>query len=348
MKIDQAVDLLEMLHDAPLSRISDCLRSFLIAAPGKRLIAADFSNIEGRVNAWLAGQHDKVALFEENGPIYERMGAVIFDTTTEAVVAKGKNCDERDLGKRAELGCGFGMGWRKFKGTAKKEANLRLPDELCIKTVKSWRALNDKIVAAWRAYEDAAVSAVLHPGRVVQAGDTPIRYKQSGSFLFAQLPSGRALTYPYPRLLPRAWAAFSDGTTRALFGRTTEELQAKAEKIAVEEGLKVEEIREHGHALTYKGVNSVTRRWERSSAYGGLLCENVVQATARDMLAEAMFRVEKAGYPIVLHVHDELVAEVDDDFGDLAEFEGLMAAVPAWGTGCPVAAEGWVGKRYRK
>lgn len=348
MKISQAVDLIEMLHDAPLSRISDCLRSFLVAASGKRLICADFSNIEGRVNAWLAKQGDKVELFRQNGPIYERMGATIFDTTVEAVVAKGKDCEERDLGKRAELGAGFGMGWRKFQGTAKKEANLRLSDDLSKKSIKAWRALNDKIVLSWRAYEEAAIGAVLRPGNAFQAGDTPIRYKQSGSFLFCQLPSGRALTYPYPRLQPRAWITFEDETTRAVFGVNDDEIRRKADKIAADEGLVIKDIRAGGHALTFKGVNSMTRRWERQSAYGGLLCENVVQATARDMLAEAMVRVEAAGYPVILHVHDELVAEVDEDFGDLDEFEGLMAEVPTWATGCPIAAEGWVGKRYRK
>ena len=100
-------------------------------------------------------------------------------------------------------------------------------------------------------------------------------------------------------------------------------------------------------ALTYKGEEQ--RQWVRKSAYGGLLAENITQATARDLLVNGMFNWERAGYPIVMHVHDELVSEVRLDSGrNVKEAENLMCQLPPWAAGLPIAAEGWEGERYRK
>jgi DNA polymerase len=95
-------------------------------------------------------------------------------------------------------------------------------------------------------------------------------------------------------------------------------------------------------------VDSLTRKWVRTHTYGGKLVENIVQAVARDMLAEAMFRVEEAGYKIVMHVHDEILSEVPEGFGSVKEFEDIMAIPPKWAEDCPIGVEGWRGKRYRK
>jgi len=96
------------------------------------------------------------------------------------------------------------------------------------------------------------------------------------------------------------------------------------------------------------GQNSVTRRWEQYDLYSGLIAENAVQAIAADVLFEAMLRVENAGMPIVLSVHDEVVCEVEDARADYKKLEQLMSVVPAWAPGLPLAAEGWQGPRYRK
>jgi DNA polymerase len=96
-------------------------------------------------------------------------------------------------------------------------------------------------------------------------------------------------------------------------------------------------------------VHPKTKQWWRGDTYGGTLVENIVQATARDLMAEAMLRVEATGkYRVLMTVHDEVVAECDEGTGDLKEFERLVAEVPRWAEGCPVNAEGWIGQRYRK
>ena len=155
------------------------------------------------------------------------------------------------------------------------------------------------------------MSAVYNPGQVYRVGK--IRYTFRGQFLWCVLPSGRPLAYAKPDIRPRKtpWGDVKD-------------------------------------ALTYMGVNSYTRKWQRIGAYGGLLAENVTQAVARDLMAEAMLRVDDAGYPVVLTVHDEILTETPVGHGSPEHFATLMTQVPGWAEGVPVAADVWEGDRYRK
>ena len=103
------------------------------------------------------------------------------------------------------------------------------------------------------------------------------------------------------------------------------------------------------NGLEFWGTDSrLGGRWAKLDTYGGKLAENITQAVARDLLADAMLRVEAAGYPVVMHVHDEIVSEVPKDFGSLAEFEELICQMPDWATGLPMAVEGFECERYRK
>jgi DNA polymerase len=330
--------LVGMLYDRPLTFVADCIRSMLIAAARKDLIASDFANIEGRVNAWLAGQSDKLELFAADGPIYERMGGVIFGLSTEEVVAKGKDAVERDIGKRAELGCGYQMGAPKFKATAKREANKIIPIELAVKAVKAFREVNHKIVAFWSNLEAAAIDAVRRPGEVTICGR--IKFRKHGSFLVCQLPSGRCIYYPYPRLVQNVWVL--DLKTKA---KRTMRLDAAREAQGAE---KVKIDGQPYQSLVYKGVDTYTKKWQEIDTYGGKLVENVTQAVARDLMADAMLRIDAAGYPVILTVHDEVLSEPAEGFGSVEEFDRMMAEIPGWAAGCPVSAKGWRGKRYRK
>lgn len=330
--------LIGMLYERPLTFVADCIRAMLVAAVGKDLLASDFANIEGRVLAWLAGQTDKLELFAADGPVYERMGAEIFDMTTEQVIAKGKNCTERDIGKRAELGAGFQVGPPKFKAMVKKESGKIISLQLAEKAVKSFRTVNDKIVQFWPALNAAAIDAVRNPGEITICGR--IKYRKHGSFLVCQLPGGRCIYYPYPRLVKNVWV--KDLKTQA---KRTMRLEAARE---AQTAGKVKIDGEPYDSLTYKGVDTYTKKWQEIDTYGGKLVENVTQATARDLMADAMLRVDAAGYPVILTVHDEVLSEPPEGFGSAEEFDRLMSELPVWAAGCPVSAKGWRAKRYRK
>nr|WP_068432507.1 DNA polymerase [Magnetospirillum sp. XM-1]CUW38818.1 Putative Phage-like DNA polymerase\ len=305
---DHSPELVDLLVGPPMSVVSDCLRGIIVAPEGMELMACDFSNIEGRVVAWLAGQNDLVELFRSGGKIYEEMAGFIYDKPASEITKDGI---ERQLGKTAVLGCGYGMGAAKFQATCEKQG-IGIDDDLAKLAVAKYREKNDRIVAFWYDIEDAAIEAVRNPGQPVK--HRHITYGFDGKYLRCLLPSGRKLWYARPRI-------------------------EMDEKFFGKEG------------LTYLGVNSLTKKWGVQRTYGGRLVENITQAVARCLLASAMLRLEAAGYRSVLTVHDEIVAEVPEGWGSVSEMERLMSEVPAWaqvGRVLPVAAEGWRGKRYRK
>lgn len=294
-----AEDYDAIVERAPIMEVlSSMLRYMLIPAPGRTFYCADFSAIEGWVVAWLAGQDGMTS--------YEEMAAAIYGMAVEDV---GEESEERQVGKVAVLGCGYGMGWKKYRDTVKAWTGLEISEELAERAVNTYRSVNQQIRDYWYEVEDAALAAVRTPGLVGRAGR--IKYRVKGPYLWCVLPSGRPLCYPLPRLVD----------TITPWGATKE-------------------------AVEISTTNSYTRKWERRTVYGGLLVENITQAVARDVMADAMLRVEAAGYPITLTVHDEVLAE--SAAGDLAEFQQLMSEMPEWADGLTLKVSGWKGERYRK
>lgn len=336
--------VIELIYGQPLTLIADCVRSMIAAPTGKILRSSDFSNIEGRGVAWLAGQEDKLDAFRaydnKTGPdLYLIQAAGIYNVP----ISEAK--PHRQIGKVAELALGYQGGPRAFAKMAKaygvriaqqyegiwkmsaeefKDTALSAWDDRGRKTGMSregwlaseviklaWRAKNWRIAAYWPEVEEAAIEAVRRDGQIIEAGK--VKFRKAGSFLFCLLPSGRALCYPYPRLKEKEtpWG-------------------------------------EKRQQLVYKSVDQFTKKWQDKTFYGGLGVENITQAISRDVMAEAMERIENAGYNLVLTVHDEIITEDPVDFGSLEHFNELMMTMPAWAAGFPISVGGWEGKRYRK
>lgn len=380
-------DLVALMYGPPLAAVSDCLRSVIRAAPGHDLLAADFSAIEGRVTAWLSGETWKLDAFRANdagtGPgMYELTGAGIFGLPVEAVT---KGHIARQVGKVAELALGFAGGVNAFHSMAKNYPDVRMevalaplweaadPErrdravkryERCLVrrdngtaemsreawiaselTKVGWRAKHPATVAAWAALEDGARAAVMAPGTIVSAF-RKVAFLVKRGFLWMRLPSGRCLAYGMPRTRAQVWARLRNPETGDFFEESEIVPKDRAEALAVKGDAVIE--RSARAAVTALGVNSMTRKYERFALYNGLIMENAVQAIARDIMAAAMLRAEAAGYPLILTVHDELVAEPRWDFGCLYDFTRVICEIPPEYEGLPIAASGWRGERYRK
>jgi DNA polymerase len=335
---EEACDEIALFIGEPMAALSRCLRAMIIAAPGKRLLGADYSNIEGRVNAWLAGETWKVEAFRaydegRGDDLYKLSYASAF-----AIAVADVTKDQRQIGKVMELSLGYQGGWRAF---TKMAANygVSVGQDRAEELKRAWRDAHPMIAQSWWDLQAAAIDAVFNPGLTVPVLQGRVRYKVQHGFLWCLLPSGRTLCYAAPRIV---WVV-RDGNFAAR-GTFHDQKEAEAEITPArqEKGWSVRP------QVEFDGVDSTTKKWGPHQLYGGLQCENIVQAIARDILVDAMLRLEDAGYPIVLTVHDEIIAEVDDGVGSKAEFESLMAVVPSWAEGLPVAVEGWEGTRYAK
>jgi DNA polymerase len=296
-------------HARPLSLIGDITRSLICAPPGYQLIGADFSSIESRVLAWVAGEEWKLdsyrrfdATHDPRDEPYCITACKLFNKPNGTFT---KDDPERAVGKVADLALGYSGGiaaWRKWDDPD------RFSDDEVKGFIHAWRSAHANIKKFWYRLDKAAWTAVQQRGVVARCG--AVRFICNGTFLQLTLPSGRKITYPQPRIIGdehEQHVLFSDNTA----GQFTD--------------------CKHGRG-----------------AYGGLWAENVVSGIARDLLADAMLRIEAAGYPIVLHVHDEAVAEVPEGFGSPVEFTHLMTRQPAWALQLPIAAKAWTGKRYTK
>ncbi len=296
----------------PLVLISSMLRSMIVASEDCTLMAADYNAIEARVTAWLAGERDLVQQFAEDQKVYERMASRVYAIDLGGI---GKDSAERTLGKATVLGCGFGMGGEKFQRAAFEQYGLKITRAFADDVVATYRNTYPAIPKLWRQLDAAVMNAVREPGSVCFAGyEDNIRVMREGSYLWVSIPSRRLLAYPLPRITSRMtpWG-------------------------------------EERPSVVAWGIDSYTRKWKERALYGGLITENIVQATARDLLAASMQRVERAGYPVVLSVHDEIICDVpQDDDHDFNDFLSLMHRKPRWADGCPIKVEGWEGNRYRK
>ena len=347
------IDSIELVTGKPMETLSKCLRAMLIASPGKKFVGGDFSNIEGRVNAWLAGETWKVEAFRQfdqgvGHDLYKVGYAASFGldpaNVTKAQRQIGK-VQELALGYQGSVGAYITMGavygirpaevaevaaattdqndWllTRSKFTETSSYGLDVDVWTGIKSVvNAWRAAHPNIVQGWWDLQDAAIEAVSMPGLVVPCFGGKVKYLAKNGFLFCALPSGRVIAYASPRVAG-VEQDFGNGPQRR-------------------------------NQVQYEGVDSKTRRWGKQALYGGKQCENIVQAIARDVMLEAMFRAEDEDFPILLTVHDELLTEVSDTSGPLDDdaltLKRIMEHLPTWAEGLPIAASTWEDQRYVK
>jgi len=321
------VRLCDMLYGPAPAVLADLIRGSLIAAPGHELIDIDYSNIEGRVLAWLAGEEWKLQAFRDfdagKGPdLYLVAAARIYHCD----IADAK--PHRQIGKVAELALGYGGGKGAFQ-TMAKTFGVKMGDEQVEAIKDAWRDANPEIRSYWYALERAAIAAVLNQGQVFSAGASgrQVKFRVVGSFLWCRLPSGRPLCYPYPKIarVETPWGEMKD----ALTYMTVVDSQARKKAKIVDDPA--------------NGGD-----WWRIATYVGSLAENVTQAAARDILADAMLRLDAAAFNIVLHVHDSIVAEEKLGANRIDEMRGIMLKGPEWAAGLPIAVAGHTGPRYRK
>jgi DNA polymerase len=293
-----------------MSELSSLVRSAISAPPGQTFVDVDFSSIENRVGVWLAGQKDKVELFRKGLDEYKVFAAESLYRISYDEVTK----EQRQISKSAVLGAMFGQG---AKGLVKyaEGMGVTLSEGQAKNAVDGYRSSYAKVKNLWALCETAAIDAVQNPGNGFKAGDKIVMKVGKGA-LWMQLPSGRLICWQRPQLelLTTPWGS---------------------EKLGV----------------TVHSQNTYTRQWTRNPLIGSSIFQSAVQGTARDFLANAMLNLEKNGYEIINSIHDEVLLLVDENKAEEAlenDVMHIMTHPPKWASDFPLAAEGWVSKRYKK
>lgn len=294
-------ETIQLLYSSITEVFSQLIRTVIIAPKGMTLAITDYSAIEARVIAWLAGERWVMDVFANDGDIYKATAAQMFRVPIDQV---DKNL--RQKGKVSTLALGYQGSSPALK--AMGALKMGIPEDELPLIVKAWRKANPHIVKLWREVQDRAVKAIENKTTIdFKHG---IQFSCEHGYLFIRLPSGRRLAYLKPR---------------------------------IEQGAM-------GVNIIYRGIESNKKVWGRNSTYGGKLTENIVQAIARDCIAEAILKVSAAGYHIVTHIHDEIVAEVpkDDSEQHLAVIRKLMGAKLGWAPDLYLSAAGYTSDYYLK
>ena len=302
-------DTMQTLFGETAFVFSELVRTAFIPSEGCRFVVSDFSAIEARVVAWLAGEQWTLDAFRAGKDIYCETASMMYHVP---VVKHGENGELRQKGKVAVLACGYQGGVGAMRAMDKGGT---IPDEELQSVVDQWRAANPNIVKLWYDYEAAAKTAIREHRTVRRAvkgrKGVSVDFSHINGNLFIRLPGGRKLCY---------WGA-----------RIREDAKTGREQIV------------------YMGVNQTTKQWQETETYGGKLVENVVQATARDCLAVSMMRVSQMEYNIVMHVHDEMIVDVPiEDKDALEKINAAMGAPIEWAPGLPLRGDGYETPFYRK
>ena len=308
-EIERAIPQVFEGASGTMAELSSLVRSAIVAPEGKTFVDVDFSSIENRVGVYLAGQKDKVELFRQGLDEYKVFASESLYHVPYDDVTK----DMRQVSKSAVLGAMFGQGPRGLVKYA-DGMGVKLSEGQAQNAVDNYRNSYSKVKALWGLCASAAMQAVQNPGMAFPAGERLV-LKVAKNALWMQLPSGRLICWQRPELelLPTPWGS---------------------QKLGV----------------TVHSQNTYTRAWERNALIGSSIFQSAVQGTARDCLAVAMLNLEKAGYEVINSIHDEVLLLVEEQSAESAldEVISIMTTPPTWAPDFPLAAEGWVSKRYRK
>lgn len=286
--------------------LSELIRTAFIAKPGCTFHVCDFSAIEARVIAWIAGETWVLDAFRQGHDIYCETASRMFGVP---VVKHGVNGELRQRGKVAVLGLGYGGGAAALEAMGGKKLGLTEEEEKDI--VIKWRDSNKHIVKLWQTVEKAAIAAIRTGRSIAIQRDIVVSYKWG--MLLITLPSGRTICYP------------------------------RAE-VGVETG---DGWRGDHEIIEYEGVNQTTKKWGKVRTYGGKLTENIVQATARDILGMVILKAEERGLHVVFHIHDEIIVEAEES-QTLPMVEALFSEPIAWCKDLPLKGAGYTTPYYLK
>lgn len=296
---------LTLVFGNPLEAIASCIRNFIQWSEGD-MFDVDYSAIEARIVNWLAGQEDALEAYRRKEDQYIAMASVIYGKHRSKITK-----DEREVGKRAVLGCGFSMAGPKFKKTCWDQYRIKVSQELADKAVAAYRATHKKVQQLWYRVDDAARMAIAKPGTVFAVGQHLKLWVHTYSgvpYLLMRLPSGRKLAYPWPKLEHNP-------------------------------------DRERDDVTFYGQIKG--QHWGRVKTYGGKLVENATQATAFDLMANGAVNAENDGFQIVTLIHDQAPA-LHLPGQKLDRYVAALTRLPEWAQGLPLAAEGRIVPFYTK
>ena len=299
-------DTVKALYDNVPGTLSELIRTALVPEPGHRFVVADFSAIEARVTAWLAGEQWRLDAFNEGQDIYCASASQMFKVPVEK---HGINGHLRQRGKVAELALGYGGGVNALLAFGADK--LGMTDEEMGETVGMWRESSPKIVRLWKKLERAAIACASRHSEQ-DSGVPGVVFQWERGIMWMTLPSGRRMAYFNPE--------YTEFTRRVGTGK----------------------------CLTYMVLNQTTRKWQRVETWGGKLTENLVQAVARDCLKEALLNLDKEGWDIRAHVHDEIICTEPIGGRTWQDMAALMTKHAPWNEGLPLAADGYDCPFYRK
>lgn len=304
------LDALKVIYGSVPDTLSQLIRTAFVAPAGHILIDADFSAIEARVISWLAGEEWRLEVFRTHGKIYEASASQMFGVPIELIKKGNPEYALRQKGKVAELALGY-------QGSTGALINMGaldmgIPEEDLPDIVARWRDANKRIRDLWYKMDAAAVQVITQGGSVglnCLVLSHEWDANQNTDYMTITLPSGRKLYYNAPMTGENQWG---------------------------------------GASISYMGMDQTTKKWKRIETYGGKLVENVVQAIARDCLAQAIEHLEAAGLPVIFHIHDEVVIDCEPNAATLEDVVQIMSAPIPWAPDLPLGADGWVGKFFKK